>query len=348
MEKLRIVPYLKQFSMQGITWAVTSGIFLLLGALENLDPAVWRYALLLSGTLLVLSIFTQCSRERRKTEAVTECRLQAPEITAPLPVPSSPSEQQEQQLIAALQQSLFEQESRTKNQQDEMLNYYTMWVHQIKTPIAALDLLIQGSDSEASSDMDLELRRIRQYVEMVLSYQRLGSEQTDFLFQNTDLDRVIRTCIKKQSVFFIRKHLSLDFRPTGRTINTDRKWLSFALEQILSNALKYTREGGGIRIAEAPPEKTLPPADRPAENGFSLVIEDNGIGIREEDLPRIFDRGFTGRNGREHQKATGIGLYLTAETLKRLGCGISAESEPGRGTRIFVYFPESRRGTMLE
>ena len=143
MEKLRIVPYLKQFSMQGITWAVTSGIFLLLGALENLDPAVWRYALLLSGTLLVLSIFTQCSRERRKTEAVTECRLQAPEITAPLPVPSSPSEQQEQQLIAALQQSLFEQENRTKTQQDEMLNYYTMWVHQIKTPIAALDLLIQ-------------------------------------------------------------------------------------------------------------------------------------------------------------------------------------------------------------
>lgn len=348
MEKLRIVPYLKQFSMQGITWAVTSGIFLLLGALENLDPAVWRYALLLSGTLLVLSIFTQCSWERRKTEVVTECRLQAPEITAPLPVPSSPSEQQEQQLIAALQQSLFEQESRTKTQQDEMLNYYTMWVHQIKTPIAALDLLIQGSDSEASSDMDLELRRIRQYVEMVLSYQRLGSEQTDFLFQNTDLDRVIRTCIKKQSVFFIRKHLSLDFRPTGRTINTDRKWLSFALEQILSNAVKYTREGGRLRIAEAPPEKTLPPADRPAENGFSLVIEDNGIGIREEDLPRIFDRGFTGRNGREHQKATGIGLYLTAEMLKRLGCGISAESEPGKGTRIFVYFPESRRGTMLE
>lgn len=348
MKQPRIFPYLKHLSMQMVTWAVTSGIFLLLGALENLDSAVWRYALLLSGTLLVLSLFSQCLQERRKTEAVTECRLQAPEITVPLPVPSSPSERQEQQLISALQKTLLELENSKQEQQDEMLNYYTMWVHQIKTPIAALDLLIQGSDSDARSDMDLELRQIRQYVEMVLSYQRLGSDQTDFLFQKTDLDSVIRTCVKKQSVFFIRKHLSLDFRPTERTINTDRKWLSFALEQILSNAVKYTREGGRIRIGEASPENAMPPAGHPAENGFTLVIEDTGIGIREEDLPRIFERGFTGRNGREHQKATGIGLYLTAETLKRLGCGISAESEPGKGTRIFIFFPESRRGMMLE
>lgn len=340
--------YLKKFSMQIITWAVTAAAFLLLGALTSMDSAIWHYALLLSGTLLLLSIFTQYLHERKKTEAVMECRLQAPEITASLPPSSSPSEQQEQQLIAELLKELSERETKTKNRQENMLNYYTMWVHQIKTPIAALDLLIQGSDSAARADMDLELRRIRQYVEMVLSYQRLRSEQTDFLFQKTDLDSVIRSCVKQQSVFFIRNHLSLDFQPTGRTISTDRKWLSFALEQILSNAIKYTKEGGRIRIAEERPAGADLTAEGASEHGFSLVIEDNGIGIRKEDLPRIFDRGFTGSNGREHQKATGIGLYLTAETLRRIGCEVAAESEPGKGTRIFIHFPQSRRGNLFE
>ncbi len=159
---------------------------------------------------------------------------------------------------------------------------------------------------------------------------------------------MIRSCVKKQSVFFIRNHLSLDFQPTGRTISTDRKWLSFALEQILSNAIKYTKEGGRIRIAEESPAGADLTAEGASEHGFSLVIEDNGIGIRKEDLPRIFDRGFTGSNGREHQKATGIGLYLTAETLRRIGCEVAAESEPGKGTHIFIHFPQSRRGNLFE
>lgn len=344
--------YLKKFSMQIITWAVTSGVFLLLGALTNLKPSVWHYALLLSAALLILSLAVQYIREKQKTEAVMECRLQAPEITASLPPASSPSEYQQQCLTDTLQRELQERETRMQKRQSDMLNYYTLWVHQIKTPIAALNLLIQSSETDARPEMDLELRRIQQYADMVLSYQRLDSEQTDFLFQKTDLDRVIRSCVKKQSVFFIRKHLSLDFRPTGRTVTTDRKWLSFALEQILSNAVKYTRVGGRIRISECPAQNLSPApgsaSSAPSENGFTLVIEDNGIGIRKEDLPRIFDRGFTGSNGREHLKATGIGLYLTAEVMRRLGCGISAESEPGKGTRILLFFPENPHGKLFE
>lgn len=348
MQKHAFLLYLKKFGIQIISWAATLGIFLLLGGLTGMKPQIWHYAVLLSLTLLILSLFIQYLAERRRMEQMQEYRMRLPEIPEELSSPASPSDAEEQEIIRMLQTELKDRTTQYEKHQSDMLEYYSMWVHQIKTPISALNLLIQGSGSPLQGEMDLELRRIQQYVEMVLSYQRLGSDQTDFLFQKTDLDRLIRACVKNQSVFFIRRHLSLDFQPTEKTITTDRKWLAFALGQILSNAVKYTKEGGRIRIrAEQGPAAVSSDANRintpDHQSGFLLIIEDNGIGIRKEDLPRIFDRGFTGANGREHQKATGLGLYLTSEVLKRLGCEISAESQAGQGTRMIVRFPEEEK-----
>ena len=208
----------------------------------------------------------------------------------------------------------------------KMIDYYTMWVHQIKTPIAALNLLIQNSDSSDKNDMKMELFKIEQYVNIVLEYLRLGSDQTDFLFRKQSLDAMIRETVRKHSLFFIRKKISLNYEGVDCTLMTDEKWFCFVLDQILSNALKYTGPGGAISIYLEQSEDM--------QTNPVLVIEDNGIGIQEEDLPRIYDRGYSGYNGRDNKKSTGIGLYICKMVMQKLGYDIIAESIVGEGTKI--------------
>ena len=222
----------------------------------------------------------------------------------------------------ALLQAVCAHRSTLKSQSEDryrdMLDYYTLWAHQIKTPIAAAELLVQSAGAE-SGPLAAELLKIEQYVEMVLSYLRLGSQTTDYVLRRCALDDIIRGAVRKFARLFILKHISLDFQETGRTVLTDAKWLSFVLEQLLSNALKYTPEGGSIRIYG---------------DGTTLVVMDTGIGIRAEDLPRVFEKGFTGLNGRSDRKSTGIGLYLCRQVMDRLGHSISLSSRPGRGTLV--------------
>lgn len=203
------------------------------------------------------------------------------------------------------------------NKQQEMVDYYSMWVHQIKTPIAALNLLLQNQEVPDFACQN-ELFKIEQYVEMVLSYLRLESESTDYYFERLSLDQMIREAIHKYSRLFIQKKLSLDFQETNLYVLTDEKWFVFVLSQLLSNAIKYT-EQGCIHIY--------------GKDG-SLYIEDEGIGITSEDLPRVFERGYTGYNGRVDKKASGIGLYLTKQVLQRLNIDISITSTPKVGTCV--------------
>lgn len=204
----------------------------------------------------------------------------------------------------------------------DMLDYYTLWAHQIKTPIAAMRLILQSDDAPNSAELEQELFRVEQYVEMVLNYLRLGSDSTDYVICRVELDRLLRQSVKKYAKQFIRRRIRLDYKETGLTVLTDEKWLSFAIEQLLANALKYTREGGGIRIYA---------------EGEALCIEDTGIGIAAEDLPRVFEKGYTGCNGRTDKKSTGIGLYLCRKILDKLGHGITIESKIGAGTKVKVY-----------
>ncbi len=238
-----------------------------------------------------------------------------------LPSPKTLMEEDYTNLILTLNKEYKTYISKSDIAKSDMIDYYTMWVHQIKTPISAMKLLIQTSESEISSDLSSELFKIEQYVEMVLSYIRLGSNKNDFVLKEYDLDNIVRQAIRKYAPLFIRKKISLDFQPTNYKVLTDEKWLVFVIEQLLSNAIKYTNKGK-ISIYSLENKK--------------LVIEDTGIGISKEDIPRIFDKGFTGYNGRTDKKATGLGLYLCKNILDKLSHKISIESEVGVKTKVIL------------
>lgn len=218
-----------------------------------------------------------------------------------------------------------EQLPQGKSQTD----YFSAWAHQIKTPIAAMGLKLQNEDSPLARGLRGDLNRIAQYVEMAMTYLRLDAETGDYVLKTQDLDPIIRGAVRRFAGEFIDRKLRLRLQETGQMVLTDEKWLSFVLEQLLSNALKYT-PGGEISIFWQEPD--------------TLVIRDTGIGIAPEDLPRIFEKGFTGYNGRSDKKASGIGLYLCKRVCDRLGHGISIASAPGEGTTVFLKLGRDKIG----
>ncbi|MDY3919113.1 MAG: sensor histidine kinase, partial [Candidatus Limivivens sp.] len=213
---------------------------------------------------------------------------------------------------------ILEKGQRDRNSQ---VQYYTMWAHQIKTPIAAMRLLLQERDTPENQELLSELFDVEQYVEMVLQYLRLEGTMQDLILQNYSLEQIVRQAVRKYARVFVRKKLRLDFQKLEGQVLTDEKWMVFVVEQILSNALKYT-PSGTVTIRQEP-RKTL-------------VISDTGIGIAPEDLPRIFEWGYTGFNGRMDKKSTGIGLYLCREICRKLSHRIWVESEPGVGTTVRI------------
>ena len=214
------------------------------------------------------------------------------------------------------------QENRQKN--TDMVDYYSMWVHQIKTPIAAMNFLLDNEEVDQKI-LQQELFKIERYVEMVLTYIRLDSISSDYVITKINLDEVVKDSVKKYATIFINKKIKLNYVSHETMVISDKKWLSFAFEQILGNSVKYSSAGGEITIETC-------------EN--KLVIEDKGIGIKEEDLPRIFEKGFTGFNGRYEKKSSGLGLYLCKKTLDKLGHHIEISSKVGEGTRIEITFPK--------
>ena len=214
------------------------------------------------------------------------------------------------------------QENRQKN--TDMVDYYSMWVHQIKTPIAAMNFLLDNEEVDQKI-LQQELFKIERYVEMVLTYIRLDSISSDYVITKINLDEVVKDSVKKYATIFINKKIKLNYVSHETMVISDKKWLSFAFEQILGNSVKYSSMNGEITIETS-------------EN--KLIIEDNGIGIKEEDLPRIFEKGFTGFNGRYEKKSSGLGLYLCKKTLDKLGHHIEISSKVGEGTRIEITFPK--------
>lgn len=248
-----------------------------------------------------------------------------------------------------------EMEARFRN----MTEYYSMWVHQIKTPIAAMHLLLQSRREHVETDdrmLEEELFQIEQYVEMALQYLRLDAKSTDFVLQEQKLDAIVREAIRKYAKIFIRKKISLHYDGVAVTVLSDEKWLEFVVEQILSNAVKYTTKGSiSIYLEDVAGERILEQREDAAgecileqrekeqrsllpESEIFLVIEDTGIGIRAEDLPRVFEKGYTGYNGHSDKSSTGIGLYLCHEILKKLSHTIVITSEVGKGTKVKIGF----------
>ena len=244
------------------------------------------------------------------------------------------SAQAQTPLEKLLQERVEELEYEQKNQllveqekYNDLLDYYTLWVHQVKTPIAASSLLIGDlKDKEAKSQLEQELFKIESYVHLVLQYLRLESFHDDLVLKQENLADLVREVVKKYALFFIQQGLSLNLHDLDHTIVTDKKWFLVILEQVLSNSLKYTKEGS-IEIYF---------------HEDSLYIKDTGLGIQNADLLRVFERGFSGYNGRLTQQSSGLGLYLSKKIADQLGHKIAIDSQVGQGTTVSIAFPEKK------
>lgn len=294
------------------------GIFAAVFSLYDLPMEPIAYSLALCGAAGGLAAIADFVHYRRR---LRELRRPAEGLDAEqLPSPDDGVQAEYQRLIREMDAANRGLSDRRESDRRELNDYYTLWAHQIKTPIAALRLLLQ-SDADRS-EMENEVFSIERYVEMALGYLRSESMAGDLLLRRCSLDEVVRQCVRKYRRQFIRRHVTLNYEPMDAAVLTDEKWLGFVIEQLLSNALKYAPRGEvSIHMDENAP--------------MALVIEDNGVGIRPEDLPRVFEKGYTGFNGRENdRRSTGIGLYLCRRILTRLGHEIAIQSAPGKGTRV--------------
>lgn len=301
------------------------------------------YAAVLDAIFLLITVLVGFFRYSSKVKALSNALKRPVGEQAQLPEATGDVEILYHRLLENQSIARSESESSAAIRQSQMRDYYSMWVHQIKTPISAMKLLLEAEREELgqlicddeqsqyllSDNMDSfedELFRIEEYVSMALQYQRVSSTENDFVLEKVSVDGVIRDTIKKYAKIMIRRHIGINYSGTGQEVYTDGKWLAFMLEQILSNAIKYTPQG--FVTIETAEEK-----DR-----FFITIKDTGIGIKAEDLPRVFEKGYTGYNGHADKKATGIGLYLCRQMADKLGHTIRMESEIGKGTKVWIGF----------
>lgn len=307
-----------------------------------IEPMVYATVFwLITGICACLNGFY---RYRKKVEQL-ELIAAAPDINlSQMDSPVGQDERFQQEIMQQLNQMRIDVENASQKSSEDMTDYYTMWAHQIKTPIFALRLLLQESPEENKEKL-LELFKIEQYVEMVLGYLRTEDMSSDLKLSRCSLDRIIRDQIHKYAGIFVSKKLTLTYESISQDVLTDEKWLGFVIGQILSNALKYTRTGG-IRIY-LEKKLSLDTDDVSISIGnddcnkvenLTLVIEDTGIGIRAEDIPRIFEKGYTGVNGRDDNRATGIGLYLSNKIMRKLGHRLYIISTEGKGTKVSLEF----------
>ena len=207
----------------------------------------------------------------------------------------------------------------------ELQEYFLIWIHQIKTPITAGKLICDGDiENENVKNIKKELIYIEDYTNMALSYLKMANHNTDMDISLVNLDDIINPLIKKYAILFISNNIKLEYKKLNVKVITDSKWCMVVIEQLLSNAIKYTKNG------------TVSISFNEKEN--YLEIKDNGIGIKDSDLPKIFDKGYSGFNGRQNQKSTGIGLFLVKQILDKLGQKVKLESKLGEGTSVKVYF----------
>lgn len=296
-------------------------IFLAAFLLYHLPAEAVAYPALVCGLLGVIFVILDYRRAWGRHRQLMSIREVSVNVMEQLPDAVTVADADYQKIIGLLLDANRCLENEMNGRYSDMVDYYTLWAHQIKTPIASMRLNLQNEDSSLARQLSEDLFRIEQYVEMVLCYLRLDAGSTDYVIREYALDDIVRQAVKKLAGQFIRKKLTLVYEPFNVRVLTDEKWLLFVLEQVLSNALKYTPSGRIVIDMEAP--KTL-------------CIRDTGIGIAPEDLPRIFEKGYTGYNGRSDKKASGIGLYLCRRICKNLGHTITANSSVDSGTVIRI------------
>ncbi len=302
-------------------------VFILSFALYRLPVKAILYPAALCLLIGLVFLWLDFLRVKKRYRALTQIQTFTDASAEEFPPIDSLEDAAYQNIIHLLCAQQAALHSEACRRYSDMIDYYTVWAHQIKTPIASMRLNLQNDDSALSRKVSADLFRVEQYVEMVLMFLKLDGRFSDYVIKSCDLDSIIRQAVKKFAGEFIGRRLKLVYEGVNVSVITDEKWLSFVIEQVLSNALKYT-PSGSITISLAPQKK--------------LCITDTGMGIAAEDLPRIFENGYTGYHGRTDKKASGIGLYLCKRICSNLGHTIQAESVVDKGTCITIDLSQSR------
>ncbi|NLL34554.1 MAG: HAMP domain-containing histidine kinase [Clostridiales bacterium] len=310
-----------------VIFVVCIAVFASAFALYHLPLEAVLYPAALCAALIFCYVVAKYYRARKKHRALV-CLQRLPEnLCESLQKYNKQTDADYRAIIELLCEREMKNREADNKRLSEAIDYYTTWAHQIKTPIASMRLTLQNEDTPTSRRLSEDLFRIEQYVDMVMCYLRLDSDSTDYVFREHSIDNIIKGTLRKFAGQFIGRGIRLEYAGIGKTVVTDEKWLSFVIEQVLSNALKYT-PSGSITIS----------VDEPAV----LCIKDTGIGIAPEDLPRIFERGYTGFTGRADKKASGLGLNLCKRICSNLGHTITAESAVGAGTTIKIDLSQDR------
>ena len=305
------------------------GTLFLIGYLYDIPFEKTRYIAEFSGAGVFLCLLVDILKYAERWKELKRCIATSDTYPGMFYTVPGDLEALYRSMIAKMRQEKEEIIFEDQKRYTEMMDYYGMWAHQIKTPIAAMRILVQsGMDREENEEnqklfrqLQMELFKTEQYVEMVLSYLKIGDIAKDMVLERCDLGKVVRQAVKKYSRLFILQKLSLEMGEIAEIVLTDEKWLSFVVEQIISNALKYTKSGSVSIYLE--------------QEGV-LVIKDTGIGISAEDLPRIMEKGYTGYNGRIDKRSTGIGLYLCKKVMDKLHHQLRIDSEDGKGTKVVL------------
>lgn len=301
-----------------VLWAMCCGVFAIVFTGYSLPMKAILYAGGLSLLISVVFAIADVLHYRKQICELKKCKAEILISADSLPAANDAKEKLYSDIICLLFSEKARIEAENAVAATDMSDYYTTWTHQIKTPIAAARLLLQSGEYD-SGEMAEQIQKIEEYTEMAMCYARLSSESSDFVIREFSADGLVKKIIRKYSSQFIRKGLSLNIKPMELTAVSDEKWLGFVIGQVISNALKYTNTGGVEIYAD----------------GNTLCVRDTGIGISPEDMPRIFEKGYTGLNGRIDERASGIGLYLCDRVCKKLGHRISAESTDN-GTTIRI------------
>lgn len=298
---------------------IFNGILLLLFAFlfeEVADVLYYALTILTFVTIIMLSWDLLRSYQSYKLAYLYE------EIT-----PLSPLEFYLAQTLENARENQMNQTEEERKRYTDLMDYYTLWVHQIKTPIAASQLLVQDvTDSNTRSLLEQEIFKIDAYTNLVLQYLRLENFHDDLQLKQVALEHLVKEAVRKHSLFFIQKGLTINLDNLDVKVISDEKWLLVIIEQVLSNSLKYTKSGG-IEIYF---------------KDNTLYLKDSGIGIKDSDILRVFERGFSGYNGRLTQQSSGLGLYLSKKIADYLGHDISISSQVGQGTTVSIHFQKKK------
>lgn len=320
------VACLKRYRGAALLWLVSLGAVFAVYGLYGLPWEAAVYAAVLCGVLALAVFLRALIRCYRR---LLWLRLLAMKAGGPGFTPPEAGDAWEAaylEMLEALEARCRSAEEKARQEAGKASKYYTLWSHQVKTPLAAMRLLLQEDPPDRQA-LAQELFKTEQYIEMALQYQRLDGGR-DLELRELPLEPMVRQAVKRAAILFIHKKVAVRLEPLEASVLTDEKWLVFVLEQLLTNAVKYTPAGGTVTLS------LLPPA--------TLMVGDTGIGIRPEDLPRVTEWGYTGYNGRLDKRATGVGLNLCKQAMDMLGHGMRIESRMGEGTRVFLDLARKR------